>query len=276
MTRHVFMAGDLNVLKPLLVTVYSLSVHVQPKEYTVTVVVTGDERAVDHARAAVTEATADLGLTVNILQALPTFGQCLPTVRRITSSTFTRMEMDRYLPLDAHRALYVDTDAVFTGDPHELFELPLDGYFAAAVHDRWTPVDVRYFNAGVMMVNLDAWRAESVSSQVVEQDLTSRRVSDQDVLNHVFGDRWLEVNGVFNFVPGVANHVELPEFIRRYMHGRRDVRIVHFAGRRKPWLPKSRVRCRAIYDMYAQRRVDLTAQRNLLDIYTRWATGDLA
>ena len=273
--RHVFIACDMNVLDPAMTTIYSLTVHTNPAEYTVTLVVTGTEAEVDRARHLVAEQFGSSPLTVNVLQALPTFAECRPTVLRITTPTFTRMEMDRYLPMDVHRVLYVDTDVIFTGDPCELFELPLNGLFAAVVHDRWTCREVPTFNAGVMMVNMDTWRAEHVTDRVLALNLTRQRITDQGIMNMIFSGRCLEVNGVFNFVPGPAWKITLEEFVRWYMHGRRDVRIMHFAGPDKPWLPESKVNCVYVYRMYQQRCVDLKRQHALLDLYTRWEQSDI-
>ena len=271
--KNVFVAGDENVLEPMATTIYSLAMHVQPGEYAVTAVVTGDDAVVARARSLCDDVHRLTGLATSVMPVLPTFTSCRPVVTHITSPTFTRMEIDRYLPKDVQKVLYVDTDAIFTGSPDELFELNLDNYFAAAVHDRWTATDVPVFNAGVMMLNLERWRAENVTEQVLTHDLFSTKISDQTILNIIFKDRWLEVNGVFNFVPGPAWKVDLPDFVRLYLHGRRDVRIMHFAGPNKPWLLRSNVNGYFIYKMYKNRNVDLAAQSTLLNLYTRWTEG---
>lgn len=88
-----------------------------------------------------------------------------------------------------NRALYIDADIVVTGDLTPLFEMDLEGAALAAVTDG---LDVKKFNAGVLLIDTEVWREENVCKQLLE--LTSRyheeEFGDQGILNRHFKERW--------------------------------------------------------------------------------------
>jgi lipopolysaccharide biosynthesis glycosyltransferase len=97
----------------------------------------------------------------------------------------------------------------------------------------------RYFNSGVMLINLDRWRRDDMSGEC-ERILLERphdvKFWDQCLLN--FACRpWLEISIEYNFYYGVA-----AKLAKRFAVQRRRFRaiasnpaIFHFVGPNKPW-----------------------------------------
>jgi lipopolysaccharide biosynthesis glycosyltransferase len=155
----------------------------------------------------------------------------------VSWATYARFLLGELLPIDAQTVLYLDSDLVVVG--------PLDGILdrsGVASGDtrpivRAVPRDSghhleefgfrsdRYFNAGVLLVDLEQWRREGIQDQLferAEQLFGKLHLWDQDVLNLVLEDKWSELPGHFNETALETKSA--------------DARIVHFVGGTKPWM----------------------------------------
>ncbi|MBV1850280.1 glycosyltransferase family 8 protein [Catellatospora tritici] len=162
------------------------------------------------------------------------------------------------------RLLYLDADTAACGDLAPLWTVPLDEQLVpldeqlvplheqlvlGAVRDAYNPTldaqggipgagpDVdggaAYFNSGMLLINLAAWRAQDVTGRCLDYlaaNASRLRFPDQDALNLAASGRWLRLPHRWNHMrsydlePGPD--APWPDT---------DVRIMHFAGRRKPW-----------------------------------------
>lgn len=162
-----------------------------------------------------------------------------------------RLFLSEFLPEDVHKVLYLDCDLVVEESVESLFTLNMDVAPVAAVEDMFSgksevyerlgyPYEEGYFNSGVLLVNLDAWRSRKLSLKFVEfaQSHDNLVFYDQDTLNGVLHGQWLALPPRWNVQDG---------FLRRHCHVREEkmemVRaeavhpaIVHYSGHRKPWL----------------------------------------
>jgi hypothetical protein len=177
-----------------------------------------------------------------------------PLSGHISHATYYRLAIPGLLPTHLTRALYIDVDTCVTGDLSRIWDLDLQGFALAAVRDPnqpeadkarlGIPADSGYLNAGVMLMNLEKLReAELISRSVQYLQHNLERVMwwDQDLLNVLLSDDWLELPPVWNLLPKHDVTVE-----RDYRAMWCDsagvpcidqVRIVHFAGGgwSKPW-----------------------------------------
>ncbi|MCM1512420.1 MAG: glycosyltransferase family 8 protein [Oxalobacter formigenes] len=139
------------------------------------------------------------------------------------------------------RFLYLDADMVCTGSLQELLYLNLEGYVAAVVADVPRMVirqsaalnlqTKRYFNAGFMLINIHEWRIRNTCNECMNHLVANHAqldFFDQDVLNVVIGNNVIYIDRKFNFICdlGVPNKLIPP-----------DTRIIHYAGKIKPWHP---------------------------------------
>ncbi len=155
-----------------------------------------------------------------------------------SKSTYFRLFIPNMFP-DISRALYLDCDILVQDNIADLFDTDLDGNMVGAVADglvQHTPrlhpyVEQRvgvpaeeYFNAGVLLMDLDAMRRahfEDVFLQMLE-NITFTVAQDQDYLNRICRGKCLLLHPSWNVMPGIsrANH---------------PVRLIHFNLDCKPW-----------------------------------------
>jgi len=159
-------------------------------------------------------------------------------------ANYYRLLAPEVLPESVYRVLYLDSDLLVRKPLATLWHTDLAGLVLGAVenpgfvdHDRLNlPRGLKYFNSGVMLVDLQRWRSERISQQVLEfvRNRRERVVFwDQDGLNAVVGDRWLPLDPCWNVQHAMFSE---PSLRLRYADAVSDPCIVHFSGMGlKPW-----------------------------------------
>lgn len=165
----------------------------------------------------------------------------------VTIAAYYRILLSSIIPCDVHRILYLDCDLIVLDDITDLYQIDLSFYAFAAVKDilRMTdmhrfqlnmPYDIPYFNSGVMMINLDYWRAKNCEDALIEFAKKKRTVffHDQDALNYVFKGNWYMLSPQWNkLYPSI--------YPKDCFHSTKDIdafehpKIIHFWGFIKPW-----------------------------------------
>ena len=98
----------------------------------------------------------------------------------------------------------------------------------------------KYFNSGVVIMDLEQWRKHGYAKQVIELAAAGNLPHhDQDSLNKVFMGNWMALPLKWNVIPPVFNlfsKILLNGDLRKNaIVARKDKAILHFAGRYKPW-----------------------------------------
>jgi len=166
------------------------------------------------------------------------------TIARISKMTYARFLIPYIFPDTVSRVLYLDADILVLDDLTPLWETNLEDAILGAVLDGLdsqikngqpgleNAAKVQsYFNAGVLLINLDQWRKEGISTKAIEY-LTlhpDSRFSDQDALNVVCDGRWKKLDPRWNFVD-FYEKVNISDLTAEQRPG-----IVHFAAWEKPW-----------------------------------------
>ena len=181
----------------------------------------------------------------------------LPLWGRMPIATYYKLLIPEMLPATVHKAIWLDCDLVVTADLGRLWENVLSGQHALAVQDPAVPFvssrngvahyeqlgiarEAKYFNAGVMVVDLDLWRRDHIPARVIEY-LRVHRDSvvfwDQEGLNAVLAGHWGELDPRWNHSASVHSP--------RARHGNGAIStkeassepwITHFTGNLKPWV----------------------------------------
>lgn len=184
------------------------------------------------------------------------------------STVWYRIFLPELLP-DVSRVLYLDADLLVLDSLAPLFELDLAGRHAAAVtnvFERWhldhpakigLPDGVPYFNAGVLLLNLDEMRGDGCDLRLVEYARAHSHELpwlDQDVLNLVLGAGRLSLPPRWNCMNSVVNYPWAAEVFgaEAVEEARSDPAIRHFEGGEwnKPWHYLGDRSWRAVYDRY--------------------------
>ncbi|MDQ2823285.1 MAG: UDP-glucose--(glucosyl) LPS alpha 1,3-glucosyltransferase WaaO [Pseudomonadota bacterium] len=160
-------------------------------------------------------------------------------------SIFTRLVIPEVLKGQADRVLYLDADILCLGSLDALITIDFDGKLAVVVPD--APVTTRrrvaalglphneYFNAGVMLINIDPWIAAGATAQAIDTLANSTldlRFNDQDALNIVLNGRARYVDQRYNTLYDLIHDLQVTRTTLRDMNG---AVLVHFAGSVKPW-----------------------------------------
>jgi lipopolysaccharide biosynthesis glycosyltransferase len=188
-------------------------------------------------------------------------GFSYPPHHRFTVETYIRLWVDELLP-ETHRALYLDPDIIVTADIGELWNWDLKGHTLAAVPIPGStrpavhgfPPGSQYFNAGVMLIDLDSWRAHGYRDQCLKylsEHPEAAIDADQDILNICLRTDWVSLPYYWNMIsPFYFLSHDLKMTAAELDQARREARVIHFNGDSKPWSYFSRHPRRAEYWKY--------------------------
>ena len=132
--------------------------------------------------------------------------------RGFALSTLARLFVGRVLPEDVHRVLYLDCDTLPLEDLSALEQFDLKGCPLAmaqeptARHSRKRELGLApeqpYFNAGVLLIDLDRWRAEGTEKTVLDyyrEKGGALLAPDQDALNGALAGHICPLPPRYNF-----------------------------------------------------------------------------
>ena len=181
----------------------------------------------------------------------------------ISLASYLRLFMTQFLDSDIDKVLYLDCDLIVREDIEDLWATDVTQYFLAAAPDPYSDnhvnlgfrEDEKYFNSGVLLVNLAKWRENDVLPQLlryVEQNSQILRYHDQCALNAIFRNQVLFLPYRWNFP---ARNADLPPHAlgmtrREFRELRQKPSIVHYTGPFKPWLYSQEPHYKALYYEY--------------------------
>jgi len=199
----------------------------------------------------------------------------VPVSGHVNLVSYYRILMPRLLPNDVQRVIYLDADLIIRADLARLWDCELDGHLCLAAQDCAAPfVDssvalknfercrshlgslrpienyrelglnpcAAYFNAGVLLVDLAAWRAADLSGQMLaclERNREHVRWWDQYALNVMLAGRWGALDPRWNQGSNVfafPSWKQSPFDRAVFEQLRDDPYVIHFTTRYKPWL----------------------------------------
>ena len=194
----------------------------------------------------------DLGVEVNVVEADSSLVERLPDKGR-TKTAYLRMFAGEILP-HVSKVIYLDTDILVRGSLSDMYHYQQEFPAGSAVRDPatvtgWSGLQKevpsgfdrsRYFNSGVMLMNLDFLREKNASETLVKirTDNVDSVLHDQSALNIFLEGKIALLPFRFNYVNQVYDKIvekglpgasELVEFYD-------DPVIVHFSHYKKPWL----------------------------------------
>ncbi|PUA20276.1 glycosyltransferase family 8 protein [Glaciimonas sp. PCH181] len=164
------------------------------------------------------------------------------TFAQYSSAIFTRLLIAGTLKGITDKVLYLDADIVCQGDLTELLSIDMDECVAAVVGDVGSIAEMqvntmrlagqKYFNSGMLYINVDKWVDENVWHRSVKEILASDKTflfPDQDALNIVLDQKTKFIDARFNFIYDLFSETPTGKKIPT------DAVFIHFVGRLKPW-----------------------------------------
>ena len=154
-----------------------------------------------------------------------------------SKSTYYRLFIQNLFP-KIDKALYLDSDIIVNGDISELYFTDIENYLVgAAVEDVMQNVDVfgtyvekalginrnKFFNAGVLVLNLKKFREEKVESRFLKliSEFKFSVTQDEDYLNVICKDKIKYVEKEWNLSPAVYSD--------------KKINLIHYKMDLKPW-----------------------------------------
>lgn len=166
---------------------------------------------------------------------------------------FYRLFAFRFLPAEIDKILYLDCDIIIRHSLQELWNIDISSYGIAGVPDvlegnisLYNRLEYSsqegYFNAGVILMNLQYWRqkrADSQISKIINDKKIKLTFFDQDVLNLVFHDCKLRLPIKYNAQSGFYYKkqfygFEYSKYKVELERDRIDPVILHLCGP-QPW-----------------------------------------
>lgn len=191
----------------------------------------------------------------------------------VSHVAYYRLMIADALPDYVDKVLYLDCDMLVKDDVGKLWDLDLQDEFCKAVPDIACPfvyahahpetksswpylaslnpirnfrelgIDekAKYFNSGLMLINLRKWREEYISTQFLtclEENHKNVWCWDQYALNAVMAGKWGELPMVWNQGANIFEFPSLshgPVDVEKCRAVRENPSIVHFTTEWKPW-----------------------------------------
>lgn len=212
--------------------------------------------------------------------------QCpIDTQGHISRETYYRCFLTSILPSQVHKVLYLDCDLIVRGKIEKLWNTNIDQYAVACVEDMWSALpenysrlkyspEYSYFNAGVLLINLDYWREHDIVNQSIHYITTypeNLLFNDQDVLNALLYDKKIFIDFQWNMQDGFFRRKRKisPDTWSEIDKAMTNPIILHYTGSKKPWHYKSEHPYKSEYFKY----LDMTpwqGKRPPVELKTWW------
>lgn len=177
-----------------------------------------------------------------------------PVSDHITLASYYRIFLADLLDTEIKKVLYLDCDLIVKKDILNLWNVDISDYSHAAALENGLDIihknalgilnNDNYFNAGVMLINLEYWRNNDISKksfEFIQNEFNKIKFWDQDVLNFVLQSQWFVIDQTWNaneilFKPHLWKTRKFNQIkCQAFEKARLDPAIVHFTGTHKPW-----------------------------------------
>ncbi|WP_406538394.1 glycosyltransferase family 8 protein [Fibrobacter sp.] len=171
----------------------------------------------------------------------------------ISIASYFRLLLPTILPKNIDKVLYMDGDTVCVDEITSLWNTSLENFAAAAVPDMHCD-DIRilnrlsltesceYYNAGIMLINLDWWRKNDVQNKSIYFATHNKDICtyhDQDVLNVILQGAIKTLSIRYNFQEHFLEKKEDLFIDKKYYddldYSLQNPVIIHYTGQKKPW-----------------------------------------
>jgi lipopolysaccharide biosynthesis glycosyltransferase len=177
--------------------------------------------------------------------------------RHISHTSYLRLLLPDFVPEVFSKIIFLDSDMIIRNDLYKLWSIPIDDNYLIASQDAYyrylsgkftylpgvnLPKNAEYFNAGVLVINLEKWRKEKIGTKILD---CAKGYSaflehhDQDAMNIVLLNKWKKMDARWNqqkffYSYQLLKNNPIPK--NDYDNLINDPCIVHFTGEDKPWL----------------------------------------
>ncbi len=209
---------------------------------------------------------------VDVRKQLESISERLPIRDYYSKTTYYRMFIAEMFP-EYEKAIYIDSDTVVLGDISGLYEKDVANYYVGAAHEQaMVQVDTygtyvekvmgidrnNYFNAGVLLINCQAFRENHILEKFIEllSVYTFVVTQDEDYLNVLCQNKVLWLEQQWNME--VFGEISFDES---------TFHIIHYIMTSKPWHYKDCLYGQHFWK-YAEETFVYEEIKQILDSYT--------
>lgn len=198
-----------------------------------------DSNITEYNKQKLLEIKSNINFDIEYLKIDASLFKNAPVTHHFKVETYYRLSLPSIIDVD--KLIYLDVDTLVMKNIAELYNIELNNAYAAAVEDILSitttmhKLDVkRYFNAGVMLLNLKKIREDNLEEQffdVVNNHSELISWVDQCVLNYVFKENVLFLDETYNF----QHQDSIPIALKNYKKKKNNIMVLHFVSQKKPW-----------------------------------------
>lgn len=188
------------------------------------------------------------------------------------SIVLARLLLDKILPKDIDKILYLDGDTIVRGSLKKLWDTPLENYIIGASIEptinkkRKQSLNLEgkpYYNAGVLLINLENWRKEGAGQTILNyyRDNNGKLfANDQDAINGSLQEKIKTISPTYNFYNIFYQYsyrflkkiMKPAEYIDKetFKEAVKNPIIIHYLGEERPWREGNRHKYRNDYIKY--------------------------
>lgn len=169
----------------------------------------------------------------------------------------TRLLVDRFLPLDIDKVLYLDGDTIDIASLEDLWKIDLGQYALGGCIEATVDFERRkalgmetipYINAGVLLINLKEWREQRIGERIIKYYREHRGnlfANDQDAINGTLKNKIYYLPPRYNFYNIYWTYPY--EFLKKLMRNTyyydkktfdaslENPAVIHYLGEERPW-----------------------------------------
>lgn len=288
MNYNIVFATDENYVQHLCVAIVSLLKNNRDKHFTIYIINGGISAQILKRVEALTSRFKCELISIPIEDEV--FSGLVAT-NHFTKANYYRLLIPSFIFVD--RILYLDADIVVNGSIEDLYNVDIGDCLVGAVEnpgfDRHAELGMnkasKYFNSGVMVINLMKWRQEDIAGRVirfVSDHPAEVMFVDQCGLNSIIDGNWHSMLLKYN-QQAVIFESDFP--VKYNCFSTKDIStakeepiIIHFSGSSKPWHLLNNHPYKSLYWKYLRMthyRFSLPADLTLLNMGRRMLPGFL-
>lgn len=248
-TIHIGLCADENFAMPLGVCVTSIFENNKDNKVCIHILTQGFSQK----NLQKLNATADYyGQQILVYNVDDSIFDKFPVLDVISKATYLRFLFADVLPSYINKLLYLDCDVIVINRLENLYSIDISNSPFAAAEDRSSDdiidrnrieiFDGIYFNAGVLLMNLEYWRKNNCFREIytfLANNPEKCLWLDQDALNILYHNTVKIIPVKYNFL---ISYIEPLETLRLHkskwigiVESSKDIVVIHYATKGKPW-----------------------------------------
>lgn len=247
-TKHILLCGDKNYIKYCGVTLTSILLSNQNESFTFHIFC-DDISEQDIAKVKATTEKFNINILIHIFnkEFIEEFLQQLSKTRSGIDKSVSFYQCFRFLAYEAladdniDYVLYLDSDILVNGNIDEFWVYKNTEYVAVVIADKAEKENnprvntQKYFNSGVMFVNLKKWKNGDYTRLSIQKASEKKwYYIDQDSMNILLDNKCLYISENYNYyynLSRVSDTSDKPSLVQIP----KEAKILHFVGISKPW-----------------------------------------